>query len=576
MKKRLINAIILLAIICQIGYLIGYGLGSMSYASESSEELIQEQIQKENNQQEELTAQTITVQPGQIRPFFTVRVGGMERKLEGYYSEVEAAWCFAIAEGTENENHNIEIYCDDGQMINMENSLDTMETSFERNGVVYPIKFLKSGVTASLFMDMQDVGKDGLAYLNQDKNNSLAGEATILNESGKVSYKGVLESVSGRGNDSWKADKKGYNLKLKKSADLLGMGANKDFVLLPGYRDNSLLSYKIVQDMAKAMDLPYAPESRFIQVYMDGKYMGMYLLTEKMEIDKNRFDLTNLYKETKMMNGGTLDQFTQNSWKSADSKAQRVWYDIESEPSDITGGYLLELDSKDFSSEQSRFMSNNGTSITLKSNTYASKRQVDYVANYWQDFEDAVSSPDGYNQKGKYYTEYIDITSFANQWLMYELLEDTSMMGSIYFYKDSDLRGDGKLHAAYTWDVEHSFIEEEHLTDSWIMGRMKGDLGEMAPYWMYLYEHGDFKQAVYEQWVSRISPCVQQLLQTEPVEPMNGLNSITEYEYNYIEAATLNSSKWEECNWWDKGERIRLFLTARAGYLNQALVSAAQ
>ena len=503
----------------------------------------------------------------------SIRTSGSSRELKGYYSENEDAWCFAIPEGTDENKREINLIFSNGDIDFLELSLDQTEIEYDYDNIHYRFEFLKNDTIPSVFIDTNDENGDGLTYLNEDKQNQLSGETTILNENGATVYTGIIERINGRGNDSWLlAPKKGYSLKLKVSADILGMGANKDFALLSGYRDNSLMTYKIIQDMSKEMQLPNAPESRFVNLYVDGKYIGMYLLTEKMEIDNNRFPLNNLYKQTKKMNGDNLEGFQQEHWKSTDTKAEKIWYDIKKEPADYTGGYLLEVDTQDYDDIQSRFVSDRGISITLKSNTYASENQVNYASEYWQDFENAVFSEDGYNDKGKYYAEYIDLESFANQWAMYELTEDTSMTGSIYFYKDSDDYGDGRLHAAYLWDVEHSFVEEEHLTESWIMGpRMKQDLTNAAGFWLALYQHDDFAQMVSQEWANKILPAVQKLLNTEELIEPDGLSSISGYERAYTYAGTLNSTRWTHCNWWDKGEGIRLFLTERMEFLNQTL-----
>lgn len=79
-------------------------------------------------------------------------------------------------------------------------------------------------------------------------------------------------------------------------------------------------------------------------------------------------------------------------------------------------------------------------------------------------FEDALYAADGYNEKGKYYTEYMDITSFADQWLFYELNTEISMSSSIYYYKQSEVDGDGLLHACYPWDMEHALRSTNHVT----------------------------------------------------------------------------------------------------------------
>ncbi len=499
-----------------------------------------------------------------------IMLSNKKQSIVSYFSELENAWCFAIPEGTENQKRILDLEFTSNISDTLEIPMDQDVYFYEKEGIHYVFKFLINDSVPSIFVNTESE-KDGLAYLEADKKNKLTGDMTVLSEHGATKYTGMLDFITGRGNDSWSAAKKGFNLKLEKAEDLLGMGTDKDYVLLPGYRDNSLLSYKMIQDMEKQMQIAYAPESRLVNLYMDGNYLGLYLLTEKIEIGKNRFAIKNLYKETKKKNANSLSHFKQKTWSNAATKAERVWYDIPNEPLDYTGGYLLELDVEDYDEKQSRFVSDNGTNITLKSNTYATKRQVDYIADLWQDFEDAVSSKYGYNKKGIYYADYIDMESFADQWLMFELNEDASMIGSIYFYKDSDLIGDGRIYAGYAWDVEHSFTEEKNRTKSWIMGRMQEELKESAPYWTLLYQHEDFAQRVYQEWKNKYLPALEILLDTTEENQSENLCSITEYERLYTYAAAINSTKWKECNWWDKGEHIRIFLTERMQFLEKSL-----
>lgn len=500
----------------------------------------------------------------------SVEVDGQKRKIAGYYSETQDALCFAIPDGSTSPAWNMGLNFKQGTDLKLSVASGTTETSYAFGDIDYKIQFQINNTIPSVFVDTY--AANGLEYLQEDKNHELNGNLLLLDASGTTAYSGALDTVSGRGNDSWEALKKGYSVRLKKPVDLLNMGENNDYVLLPGYRDNSLFSYKIVEDMAKEMQIAYAPESRLINLYINNEYLGMYLLAEKMEIDKNRFDLNDLYDQTKELNVNGIDTSSQEVWTSEETPATRIWYSIENEPDDCTGGYLLELDSKDYDEKQSRFISDHGISITLKSNVYASENQVNYVADFWQEFEDALYSDTGYNELGKYYGDYIDLESFADQWLMYELNEDTSMTGSVYFYKDSDEKGDGLLHAAYLWDVEHSFIQDEDVTRSWIMDRMADDLDETVDgYWLKLYQHEDFAELVYQEWINKFQPAIQKLLQTDEIENKDGVSSISWYERNYSYASIINSSRWSDCYWWDKGERIRNFITLRSEFLTTAL-----
>ena len=98
--------------------------------------------------------------------------------------------------------------------------------------------------------------------------------------------------IRGRGNSTWVFyAKKPYRIKLDSKEELLGMEAGKDWVLLANYRDPTNFMNAIVFDMARYMEMPYTNSNRFIEVYLDNNYIGMYQLTEQIEQGKNRIDI---------------------------------------------------------------------------------------------------------------------------------------------------------------------------------------------------------------------------------------------------------------------------------------------
>ena len=46
--------------------------------------------------------------------------------------------------------------------------------------------------------------------------------------------------------------------------------------------------------MAAAAGMPYSPESRFVDLYLNGSYEGCYQICEKVEIGQSRVDIRNL------------------------------------------------------------------------------------------------------------------------------------------------------------------------------------------------------------------------------------------------------------------------------------------
>jgi hypothetical protein len=66
------------------------------------------------------------------------------------------------------------------------------------------------------------------------------------------------------------------------------MESTRTWVLLANHTDPSLMRNKLTYDLARAVNLPYSPESRFVDVKIndvDGEHvLGNYLLTEKTEV----------------------------------------------------------------------------------------------------------------------------------------------------------------------------------------------------------------------------------------------------------------------------------------------------
>ncbi|PTN07442.1 CotH kinase family protein [Mangrovibacterium marinum] len=95
--------------------------------------------------------------------------------------------------------------------------------------------------------------------------------------------------IRGRGNSTWLwYPKKPYRIKLDQSAEILGLAADKDWVLLADYRDPTHLMNTFVFTVGQGLGLPYTNHSRYVELTLNGDYMGLYTLTEQVEQGKNR------------------------------------------------------------------------------------------------------------------------------------------------------------------------------------------------------------------------------------------------------------------------------------------------
>jgi spore coat protein H len=71
---------------------------------------------------------------------------------------------------------------------------------------------------------------------------------------------------------------------------VFGMGAEADWLLNGSWLDRSLVRNKLGYDLHRAMGR-WAPDSRFAELTLDGQYLGVFLLVERIEHGGTRLDI---------------------------------------------------------------------------------------------------------------------------------------------------------------------------------------------------------------------------------------------------------------------------------------------
>lgn len=101
-----------------------------------------------------------------------------------------------------------------------------------------------------------------------------------------------------RGNSTywWNFTKKCYTLKLNSKASIAGLPKSKNWAFVANCRDISLLRNVIGNHMGEAAGLEYVMQVRNVDMWINGEYWGTYALEEKIEIEKNRVNITD-YEE---------------------------------------------------------------------------------------------------------------------------------------------------------------------------------------------------------------------------------------------------------------------------------------
>lgn len=332
-------------------------------------------------------------------------------------------------------------------------------------------------------------------------------------------YDGKI-GIETRGNSTQDFDKKTYSIELwtdvgaDTSVALLGMPKEEDWILHAMVIDKSLLRIPMSFYFSQRMG-HYASRWRFVEVVINGDYRGVYILTEKIKRDKNRVDIAKL-KDT----------------------------DI-ADP-DVTGGYILRIDwLENPSGFASNYLSLGG--IPMFYQWYYPKAsqiqpaQINYISAYMNEFEEALQNPNGQNTLGKHYSEYIDLTSFADFVIMNELSRNSDGYKlSSYVHKHKVTDGN-KFHAGPIWDFDQTYGVSEVCvgadTDGWNYLQPNGceDFESMPFWWAALMDDPIFQNHIKCRWESHRSSFLHK----------DSINQWIDQQAAYIDQAKdRNFTKW--------------------------------
>ena len=425
----------------------------------------------------------------------------------------------------------------------------------------YPIVIQQSKYIEAMFMTTDD----DLEYIHSDKSNKTTGKMSLITASGTLEYDDTLTQVKTRGNTTFYDPKKPYQIKLSQSAPLLGMGQAKTWILLANAFDESGIRNKLVYDLARETGLMYSPNGNWVDLYINGEYHGNYLLSEKIEIAKNRVDIANLEKETEKANPGT-DLSTLPSFGSMEGQpGKNKGVQIPTEPFDITGGYLLEVDVLSrYAEEASGFVTSRNKPVVIKSPEYASKRQTEYIQDLFQKFEDALFTEDGIHPvTKKSYSEYFDMDSFVKRYIIDEITRnvDAGLTSSFYYKPEGN---DQPVYSGPCWDFDTS------LGRAWPPASQPEGLG-------YPYFSEDRKYNWYEQLYKRVE--FRNLIKTiynETFKPsLDHLMNVMIPQYLELLEPSLrmNATRWPGDKYsigYEKDQEIVVsFLRKRIAWLNK-------
>lgn len=441
----------------------------------------------------------------------------------------------------------------------------------------YAVKVLKASATGAIYINTESGNMDAI---HANKSHKESGTILIIDKDGNVQYDGVLDYIKGRGNSTWEHAKKPYNIKLDSKADLFGMGKHKSWCLLANATDASMLRNQLAYGLARNLGIATTSDTFQNELYVNGEYMGLYLITEKVGIDDHRIEIYDLEGDTEDLNDKDLDKYSRGGGYNTTKAGTYKYYSIPNDPENITGGYLLELEKLyRYPDEPSGFVTNRHQAVVVKAPEYASKNQVKYIKTYYQEFEDALYSQTGYNSLGKHYSEYIDVDSLARMYIMLEFTANfDSCSSSFYLHKDID----GKLVAGPCWDYDLSLgvtqpnaliNDVDNVGVPTLLYAQTCRIGNHAKNRYSLiaqaFNHNDFQAVVEKIWNEEFTEIYPEFRQ-----------NIDDFEALYETSVVMNSVKWNTFgttnvnsmpkHFASNVDKIRAYVDARFPFLSEA------
>lgn len=298
----------------------------------------------------------------------------------------------------------------------------------------------------------------------------------------KVDYEGYI-SLKYRGNSSFNSsDKKPYGFKTiakpleeggkKVKVSLLGLGKDNDWVLLAPFADKSMIRDVLTFELGRPY-LDWVPNSRHVEVVVDGKYYGIYILTERPGKGKNRLNL----------------------------------HDPGEDGGDLTGDWRVEIDRDDEDHYYRSKYHPYGRYGTVDNTKYITYQYDDpeyedfadlpagtekAIQKSIDDMEDCFAG-DNYKDPVNGYRKYIDVTSFIDYMLSTEFtfnVDGYRLSSHMYKYSETRAKNEGldSRWKCTLWDFNIALGNADYYkgsrTDLWQydMNSRETD-NQLVPFW---------------------------------------------------------------------------------------------
>ena len=228
--------------------------------------------------------------------------------------------------------------------------------------------------------------------------------------------------IKGRGNSSWLQPKKPYRLKFTDKVALLGEHKDRSWVLIHNYSDKSMLRNSVSFYLGHMSNLEWTPASHFVEVVMNGRYDGTYLLCEKIKQSNHRVAVGD-------------DGFILENDRWPDRDESNVYF---------TTQFV-----------NSSFVIKEPEGVTTGDENY------NYISSYIKTCENVLFS-NYYTDPDIGWQKYMDMDSFVDWYLIHEISKNVDCMFNFSTYMHLARGGKLKMGPIWDFDIAYGNVKESN------------------------------------------------------------------------------------------------------------------
>ena len=429
----------------------------------------------------------------------------------------------------------ISVFCDDSHTFALENivlSNEMLCKDFELN-TPYVLKkdnnqlakfwFYKSSNVATMYIETVS---GNMNYIHENKDHEETVSVTLYSSDGNVNYHNYYSTLKGRGNATWNFDKRPYSLTLPEKADLLGMSFSNSWILLSNSLDETNLNNYLVYNLASRIGIGWTPKCNWIDLYLNGEYSGLYLLTEKIDIESDKLNLN-----------------------------------IDS------GDFLCKIDLQGrWESIRNPFLTDAGRTVEISFPQALTQSDYSRIIEHVNQMEKTILTAENLNEKS-----IIDLDTWICKYLIDEISGNIdSDIASSYFYFSN-----GVFYAGPVWDYDLAFGNSMRNRDphSCVSKNRNKAQTYISLYYPSLYQNSSFYDRMIVIYRTVFLPQVEKMIEYEiddlsahisDASEMNNIRWRSMYDNNQVSISNNNTVR--SC------EELKNYLQQRLDFLNSAWI----